>query len=489
LNRWMSVVVVCCLASSSAGAFDFFGLFGSDSKEEAAAENQGPGAIGDPTKPDEEKVSAIEEDSPIEQTEVAGGKSLTGHRAFRPPDYSGQDGALGYSAEAFKVPKGLEKQVNFWIDIYSKYTTHQGVIHDTENLDIVYEEVDFKDIENDDTLTRGQKEKRKRKFVEQKKKDIAETLQKLSKVSSPDGLTDFEKKIWKLFASVDEENKFKEAAQKSRLRFQLGQKDRMQSAIFFSGRYLESMEQIFKQANMPMELTRIVFVESSFNVLARSKVGASGLWQIMRRTARPYHYVTSNTDLRNQPMAATKLATRLLEDNFRLLKDWSLAVTGWNHGPTGVRKMTEKYNTRELVNLIENVRSRRSFGFASRNFYACFLAALEVERNATKYFPKITWSEPLDAEDIKLPIAIKYKDFLTWFDGNDERAQVFNPHINRPTRRLSVTVPAKTVVSLPKDRYSQALISLAHGESRYVPGSGPELKAADGPSEPILLDK
>jgi membrane-bound lytic murein transglycosylase D len=485
----MSVVVLCCLASSSAGAFDFFGLFGSDSKGDAAIETQGQGALGDPAKPDEEKVSAIEEDSPIEQTEVAGGKSLTGHRAFRPPDYSGQDTALGYSADAFKVPAGLEHQVNFWIDIYSKYSTHKGVIHDAENLDVVYDEVDFKDIESDESLSNRQKEKRKKKLVEQKKKEISETLLKLAKVTDPAPLSDSEKRIWKLFANIDEEDKFKEAAHKSRLRFQLGQKDRMQSAIFFSGRYLEGMEQIFKQAGLPMELTRIVFVESSFNVLARSKVGASGLWQIMRRTARPYHYVTSNTDLRNQPMAATKLASRLLEDNYRLLKDWSLAITGWNHGPTGVRKMTEKYKTRELVNLIQNVHSRRSFGFASRNFYACFLAALEVERNAAKYFPKITWSEPLDAEEIKLPIAVKYKDFLTWFDGNDEKAQVFNPHVNRSTRRTSITIPAKTVVALPKDRYSQALISLARGESRYIPGAGPELKAADGVAEPVLENK
>lgn len=491
MKSWMSavaVVVVVALASSQSRAFDFFGLFGDSDKSDAQGSN--PAATeSDTPKSEEEKVSTVEEDSPIVQTEVAGGKTLTGHRPFRVPDYSGQEKALGYSDEAFQVPKGMEKQVAFWKDIYAKYTTEEGVIHDTENLELVYAEIDFKPIIKDESLSARQKAKQKKKLVEDKKKEISEILKKLAKVSSPEGLSEPELKVWKMFENINEPDKFKEAAEKGRLRFQLGQKDRMQSAIFYSGRYLENMEQIFKQANMPIELTRIVFVESSFNVLARSKVGASGLWQIMRYTARPYRMITSGTDLRNQPMAATKLAARLFEDNYRMLNAWPLAITGYNHGPTGVRKMTEKYKTREIVDLIQNVRSRRSFGFASRNFFACFLAALEVERNALKYFPKIAWSQPLDAEEIKLPINVKYKDLLTWFDGDDEKAQVFNPHVNRPTRRNSVTIPAKTVISVPKDRYDQALITLARGEFRYLPKAGPELKAPEGPQVPVLENK
>jgi len=296
-------------------------------------------------------------------------------------------------------------------------------------------------------------------------------------------LNDAEKKIWTMFQNNNEPHKFREAAHKSRIRFQLGQKDRMQSAIFFSGRYLEDMEKIYKEAGMPIELTRLVFVESSFNVLARSKVGASGLWQIMRYTARPYHMVNDAVDLRNLPLAATKLASRLMKDNYNLLNSWPLALTGWNHGPTGVRKMTEKYKTRDLAELIQNVHSRRSFGFASRNFYACFLAVLEVEKNATKYFPKITWSQPLDAEEIRLPVSVKYRDLLTWFDGNDEKAQVFNPHISKQARHSLIPIPPRTVVAIPKDRYNQALISLARGEFKYAANMGPEIKAPEDPNK------
>jgi membrane-bound lytic murein transglycosylase D len=448
-----------------------FGFFSGENKEESGIETNTPA--------EDEKVSTFDEDTPVVETEVAGGKTLTGTRPFRAPDYSGQEKAMGYSATAFEIPKGMEKQVAFWMDIYSKYTTDQGLIHDTENLDNVYAEVDFKSIMNDESLGPRQKEKKKKKLVDDKKKEIMATLNKLEGVTSPEGLNDFEKKLWGFFQNNNEPHKFKEAAHKSRLRFQLGQKDRMQSAIFFSGRYLEDMEKIFKDAGLPIELTRLVFVESSFNVLARSKVGASGLWQIMRYTARPYKMVSEAVDQRNYPLAATKLSSKLMRDNFSLLNSWPLALTGYNHGPTGVRKMTEKYKTRNLAELIQNVKSRRSFGFASRNFYACFLAVLEVEKNAPKYFPKIAWSQPLDLEEIKLPVAIHYKDLMTWFDGNDEKAQVFNPHINKKARRNRIAIPAKTTVTIPKDRYNQALISLARGEFRYAANMNPEIKAPE----------
>jgi membrane-bound lytic murein transglycosylase D len=478
MKSWPYLLILCIGISSASHAFDFFGLFSPENAKEEAA----PDAA---LIPNEEKVGTLEEDTPLAQKEVAGGKSLTGSRSFRAPDFSGQDKALGYGPGTFAVPKGMEKQVAFWRDIYSKYTTDQGVIHDTENLDIVYGHVDFKDIIADTSLTPRQRAKKKQKLVDDKKKEIHEILVKLEKASSAEGLNEAEKKVWELFQNIDEPDKFKEAAQKNRIRFQLGQKDRMQSAIFFSGRYLEDMEQIFREQGLPIELTRIVFVESSFNVLARSKVGASGLWQIMRYTARPYHMVKEAVDLRNHPLSATKLASKLMRDNYNLLKDWPLALTGYNHGPTGVRKMTEKYKTRELKELIQNVRSRRSFGFASRNFYACFLAVLDVERNAPKYFPRVSWSKPLEAQEIKLPIGVKYKDLLTWFEGNDEKAQVFNPHINRQARR-SVTIPAKTVVALPKERYDQALIALARGEFKFSAHMGPELKAPEEDKGPQI---
>jgi membrane-bound lytic murein transglycosylase D len=418
--------------------------------------------------------SPLDEDTPVTHTQIAGDKKLTAARPWRAPDFSGQEKSLGYKAAGFTTPKGMEKQVQFWIDIYTKYTTEQGVIHDAENIDLIYETVDFRDINSNGGINIFVKEKQKQRMVEDMKKKVAATLAKLATVTDPKTLNEKELKIWKALEKDNEPNKFKEAAQKNRLRFQLGQKDRMVDAIYFSGRYLEDMEKIFHDAGLPIELTRLAFVESSFNVLARSKVGASGLFQIMPYTAKPYKMINPSIDKRNQPLEATKLAAKLLRNNFNMLEDWPLAVTGWNHGPSGVRKMTLSYKTRDLADLVENVRSRKSFGFASRNFYASFLAALTVEQNASKYFDKVTWSQPLRSLEIKLPVAIKYKELLAWFGGDDEKTEVFNPHITRQVRRFGRPIPAKSVVFVPQERYNTVLISLSKKDRRPMSAEEPE---------------
>lgn len=405
------------------------------------------------------QFSTLNQDTPVTQDEMAGtAKDLADQRPWHAPAFTGQTTALGYDPNTFTVPKGMEKQVQFWVDIYTKYTTTEGVIHDSENIDVIYDVVDLSGIYSDRV---------KQKKVDQRKKEILATLKKLADLKSPEALTDQEKKIWDAFANVDEPNKFLNAADKNRIRFQLGQKDRMRDAIYYSGRYLEEMENIFRENNLPVELTRLAFVESSFNIMARSKVGASGIWQIMPYTARPYKMINPYVDNRNSPLEATRLAAKLLSHNYKMLESWPLAITGWNHGPAGVLRMTQTFGTRDLAALVQNVRSKRSFGFASRNFYASFLAALEVEKNADKYFEKVTWAKPLNAQDLKLPVTITYRELLKWFDGDDVLAQSFNPHLTSQARR-SQHIPARTVLFVPKDKYSTVLISLARKDRTVV---------------------
>ncbi len=417
----------------------------------------------------EGKICVLEADTPSSIAEVHGGKSLTKSRSWRPPEYQKQGAALGYADSPFAIPKGLQVAVEFWTDIYTKYTTNQGAIHDTEYLNIVYEDVDFSDIMRNQNFSRHQKARARTKRVKAMKKEIQEILTKLDKIpDTPEGLSQLnpkEKKIWQLFSAIDEKNKFKAAASKDRVRFQLGQKDKIESAIFYSGRYLEGMERMFKEMNLPIELTRLAFVESSFNVLARSKVGASGIWQIMPYVAR--RKITSALDWRNHPMEATRIAANMLKANYQMLESWPLAVTGYNHGPTGVSKLVKKYKTRDISDLVANVRGSRTFGFASRNFYACFLAMIQIEKDALKYFPNATWSEKLRDAEVVVPRDVTYKEVLSWFDDNDEMVQIYNPQIAPKARAGKVKIPAKTKLWVHQDKI-QNLLALFDGNAESL---------------------
>lgn len=379
-----------------------------------------------------DKTSTVKSDDaavPPEDKEVVAPNVNEKKRPWKAPDYSKQVGALGYEASTFEIPEAMKPRVQFWIDIYTKYSTDEGVLHDSRHVGAVYESVDFRPIMRDSSLSDRQKQKARRALVDDKKKIIKDRLLKLAGLDSADGLTGEDLRYWKLFADSLEPNKFKEASQKGRLRFQLGQRDRFIQGIYYSGRYLEHMEKVFGEAGLPLELTRLPFVESSFNVKARSRVGASGIWQFMRYTGKKFMRISSVSDERNDPLKATKAAARLMRLNFNMLQKWPLAVTGYNHGPTGVQRMVKKFNTEEISELVDERNGR--FGFASANFFASFLAAVHTEKNAEKYFGKVYWDSPLDAEEVKPSRNISKRQLLEWFDGNIEKAKDLNPHLGR----------------------------------------------------------
>jgi membrane-bound lytic murein transglycosylase D len=400
----------------------------------------------------QQEDSGLAEDTPVMIEDIAGDKDLTGIRPWRAPNYSGQAGSIGWSENAFAVPKGLETNYQFWLDIYTKYTTDQGLLHDSDQIDLVYEVLDFTSLSARTDLNSFQKNRMRTKAVKEAKKRTIAMLKKLQKIKDPSTLSVNEKRIWDAFSNKSGKKKFLDATTKNRLRFQLGQRDRIIQGIFFSGRYLEDFEKIFHEAGIPMELTRLPFVESSFNVMARSKVGASGVWQIMRVTGKPYMMINNTVDKRNLPIEAAKLAVKLFRNNYNLLQSWPLAVTGYNHGAAGVSKLTKIRKTRELGELIQSGGSKKKLGFASRNFYASFLAALEAERNAPKYFGTVYWSKPLVSAEIKLLHPIRWKDVLRWFDGNDKVAQIYNPHITASARKFGMLIPKGAFIYVLADK-------------------------------------
>lgn len=381
------------------------------------------------------------------------------------PNFNDQKDALGLDSKTFDVPDSLKKAVDFWVKIYTEVRTDQGVIHDVNNLGVIYETVDFTSINQDESLSEREKTKAREKLVESRKDLILEGLQKIATSSEDAEHSDFEKALiekWNAFGGLVA---LKEGADANRVRFQLGQCNRMKEAIYLSGRYLPMMEEIFKAQGLPVQLTRIVFVESSFNVLARSKVGASGLWQIMPSAARGRLRMNRVVDLRNHPQEATELAAKMFRFNYEMLGAWPLAITGYNHGPYGVKRLVDRTKSRDLGQIIETGEGRR-FGFASRNFYASFLAALEVEGHAEKYFPGINRAKPLAMTSLKNEKPIYFSDLVRAFGGDRDLAQLYNPHLQRLAYTDQVALDSKSLLVVPDDKHAGALEVIAATEDR-----------------------
>lgn len=275
-------------------------------------------------------------------------------------------------AEHFPSSPIIQRQTEFWEKIFTEYKSNEFVLHDRDNLNIIIGSIkvpysiqagsmDLPIVSPDeeieayrDALQRFAKEGHAVRFKGKREAEIWDAYLKnhaLRKLLSGDAV----------------------------LRAQGGLADTFYSASQRAELYLPLMEKIFRDAGLPPDLTRIVFVESMFNLKARSKVGASGFWQLMPGTARNYIKVNSKLDERNSPLIATRAAVGVLRSNFTALKSWPLAVTAYNHGQGGMKRAMAKLKTNDLSEIIL-MYDAPSFGFASRNFYSEFLAAIKVHQ-------------------------------------------------------------------------------------------------------------
>ena len=344
-------------------------------------------------------------------------------------------------------PKALQPQVEFWIKIFGTYSEYQVVIHDAVYLDKVYTVLDFRPLLKKHGEAKARKLKAKR--TKQELRKVRAALRKLHKHGAKGRtLSTREKKIRALFRDVKERHKFRKAAAKGRLRAQSGIRERFHQSLRISGRYLPRMEKIFRQKGLPVVLTRLPLIESSFNIEAYSKVGAAGIWQFMPATGRLFLTINHVVDERLDPLIATRAAADLLKSNYDRLQTWPLAVTAYNHGPAGMARAVRKVGTRDIVPIIHRYKSR-TFGFASRNFYAELLAAIEVEKNSIKYFGPIKRAPLLRYDEVDLQHFVSLENLARAADTSTERLVALNPAFGPLIRNGKLYVPRGHRLRIP----------------------------------------
>jgi membrane-bound lytic murein transglycosylase D len=292
--------------------------------------------------------------------------------------------------EPMPRPPQLERDVQFWVRVYTQIDTNAGFLHDQSNLGVVYETLHFAP---DSPPTERER------MVDQARERTAAALRRI--VGSGDGeLSAEDQRVRDLWGPEGTPARLREAVDD--IRFQLGQSDRFRSGLIRAGAWETHIAETLANLGLPAELAVLPHVESSFNPNAYSKVGAAGLWQFMRSTGRRYMRIDGAVDDRLDPFRSTEAAAQLLAYNYRVLGTWPLALTAYNHGTAGVRRAKETLGTDDIVRIVRNYNSR-TFGFASRNFYVSFLAALEIDRNPEKYFGSLQKQSEAHFHEIELP--------------------------------------------------------------------------------------
>ena len=285
----------------------------------------------------------------------------------------------------FKVEKSLKSRVSFWFDVYAKYGRQHHIIHHQKYPWIVFEVVDTSEIEANKKLHRWTRYHKAKALVKKRRRTIRQTLKRLSNRKHYRNLSQMELKLLKLMRKAPGKFRSRLKLASNNVRSQLGQKDFFLGGLNRYEQWIGEIEKTFTKYRLPLELTRLPFVESSFNPEAVSKVGASGVWQIMPAIGKKFLKINKHIDERNDPIKSARAAALLLKENKLLLKKWPLAVTAYNTGVGLIRKGVKRHKTRDLNRLIQRYKSG-NFGFAAKNFYSSFLAALHVEAYKEMFF-------------------------------------------------------------------------------------------------------
>jgi membrane-bound lytic murein transglycosylase D len=319
-------------------------------------------------------------------------------------------------SDGFPLPEELERDVAFWRRIYSEVSTSGGLLHDPERLDVVYEVIKFPA-----DLAPRQRSKR----IDELKKKYGDILERLA-TADESALTEEEKRVHDLWPKGTRRARFEQAAEE--VRFQLGQADRFREGIVRAGAYRDYIAATFEKAGLPRELAALPHVESSFNTYAYSKVGAAGMWQFMRATGRRFMRIDGVVDERLDPYRSTQAAVKFLEQNYIVLGSWPLALTAYNHGTAGMRRAQEQMGTSDIAVIARKYQSR-SFGFASRNFYVAFLAALEIDQNPEKFFGPIQRHAVDSSRIVELPNFIPVSRIAKALDLETDALRRLNPSL------------------------------------------------------------
>ena len=350
--------------------------------------------------------------------------------------------AAAVDDETFPCPDSMREGVDFWKNVWTRWTLEQVVLHDTDHPSIVYEVFELPPPAGE-VYTDEQRDyvKGRREALEARLAAIEE------KVAASEPLADDEKALVLMITQAAGSDGL--AGASLRVRSQRGLRERFRRGLEISGRYHDAFVAVFREAGLPEGLADLPHVESSFQAAARSSAGAVGVWQFTRGAAHKFMLLTPGLDERLDPVAAARGAARYLKSAYDQLGSWPLAITSYNHGIEGMRAARDRFGL-DFEKILSEY-DGRTFGFASKNFYKEFLAAREVAMNSAEYFPEGLIPEaPLSHDRIRIERPTPAGGLASRYGVPLHGLAAINPAWTSRALRGSSPLPAGTEVWLPK---------------------------------------
>lgn len=345
-----------------------------------------------------------------------------------------------WAESGFPMPSAIDANVKLWANVYGRWGQYEAAIFDRDDLGIVYTVVVLP--KNGDRVG-GLRADQITSSASERVKTILKKFHH-DPPKSDSGLAGLERDV---FHSLEHVNAPEKYVRWESVGVIHGLKERFAEGYKLSGAHAAQIEERLAANDLPKELLGIVFVESMFFNRACSKAGACGLWQLLRGTARENIYVNKLVDERFDPVLATGAAINYLKGAYKKFNSWPLAITSYNYGRAGIQRALNTSNVSNFSELYTNYQGSR-FKFAAKNYYAEFLAALQVYENAEQLFPEVSREKPWDYEVFTLPHAVFF-DKIEGIPELKSNLALYNPALTADTKKGKEVLPEGFRLRIP----------------------------------------
>lgn len=189
--------------------------------------------------------------------------------------------------------------------------------------------------------------------------------------------------------------------------------------------YFPMFEEHLSKYDIPLELKYLAIVESALNPRAKSRVGASGLWQFMYPTGKQYNLeVNSYVDERYDPLKATEAACQYLSSLYGIFGDWSMVLAAYNCGPGNVSKAIRRSGgSQNYWNIRKNLPQETA------NYVPAFLATFYIYefRKEHGIKPKKAPLTYFETDTIMVKKQMSFKNISELLDIPIEQLEFLNP--------------------------------------------------------------
>jgi membrane-bound lytic murein transglycosylase D len=240
--------------------------------------------------------------------------------------------------------------------------------------------------------------------------------------------------------------------------------------------HLPYVRAVLASYNLPPDLIALPFIESGYNTMAYSPVGAGGMWQFMPYTGRRFGLTVDWwVDERRDPYKSTVAAAKYLTKLYQMFGDWNLALAAYNAGEGKISRVMAASGQCDFFDIAKDPKLLKQ---ETRHYVPKFLAVLKIFQNLdTLGFKKVNWQAGPNLKEVPAPggtdlAALAQACSMPW-----EQFREYNPGFRRQVSPPDMTV--NVYVPVAKE---QVALAFLNNPGNYPPAGGQIYTAEAGES-------